>query len=75
MTDEMMDLRTLMEKTPDADLFAKVLNATWQRCRVGLLKKLQLANSVLVGDSRSAEQTRCWGARSGVSWSSSSRAR
>ncbi|WPM83827.1 transposase (plasmid) [Bradyrhizobium sp. 62B] len=54
---------------------AKVLNAAWQRCRVGALKKLLFADSVLVVDSRSAEQTRCWDARSGISWSSSSRAR
>lgn len=47
----------------------------WQRCYVGSLKKLQLADSVLVGDSRSAEQTRCGGASSGISWSSSSLAR
>ncbi|WP_225189200.1 IS256 family transposase, partial [Bradyrhizobium sp. IC3195] len=48
----------------------KVLNATWQRCRVGSLKKSELTDSILVGDSRSAEQTRCWGARSGISLSS-----
>jgi len=34
---------------------AKVLNATWQRCRVGSLKKSSPTDSLLAGDSRSAE--------------------
>lgn len=36
----------------------KVPNAPWQRCRVGSLKKFELADSLLVRDSRLTEQRR-----------------
>jgi len=37
---------------------AKVLHATWQRCRVGSLKKYGRADSVIANDSRSTEGRR-----------------
>ncbi len=45
---------------------AKVLNAAWQRCRVGSLKKYRTPDSVLVNDSRlaGARYARTQGARS-----------
>jgi transposase-like protein len=50
---------------------AKVLSATWQRCRVGSLKKLAWPDSFVVAirDRRGAT---CWGGRNGISWSFSS---
>jgi transposase-like protein len=47
---------------------SKVLHATWQRCRVGSLKKSWVTDSVIANDSRSRGTT-CSGTRSGISWS------
>ena len=48
----------------------RVFEATWQRCRVGLLKKVVGADSLeAVGGSGDRE---CWVGKSAVSWSCSS---
>ena len=39
---------------------SKMLNATWQRCRVGSLKKSSVADSVLVNDSLLAGAGYAW---------------
>jgi len=46
----------------------QVLGATWQRCRVGLLKKSRWADSLEPFDGRRAG---CLGVRSGISWNCS----
>jgi transposase-like protein len=43
---------------------AKVLSATWQRCRVGSLKKSARSDSLLVDDSRSGQEY-AWAQRAG----------
>jgi putative transposase len=55
---------------------ARVLHATWQRCRVGLLKKSHRCDS-LAQDVASWLGTgaRCWAGRSAGSWSCSSAGR
>jgi putative transposase len=50
---------------------AKVMNATWQRCRVGSLKKLPVRDSLAAAHGWRAA---CWVAKSGISWSCLSRA-
>jgi putative transposase len=47
---------------------AKMLNATWQRCRVGSLKKSGGTDSVLLAIRGWGDAT-CLGIRNGISWS------
>ena len=54
---------------------AKVLGATWQRCRVGSLKNLEPDDSREIRRITIIQATRCWGARNEISWSCSSPAR
>ena len=52
----------------------KVFQASWQRCRVGSLKKFERSDSLLlvIRDWRDAT---CWDTRNGINWSCSSPAR
>ena len=51
---------------------ARVFRASWQRCRVGLLKKSAAYDSLLPDVVSGGEgSSRCWAARSAGSWSCS----
>ena len=50
---------------------AKVLSSTWQRCRVGSLKKSGGSDSVPLS-IRARRDATCWHAKNGISWSCSS---
>jgi transposase-like protein len=53
---------------------SRIFTATWQRCRVGPLKKFERNDSVLP-TIRGWRGATCWGGRNGISWSCSSPAR
>jgi hypothetical protein len=52
---------------------SRIFTATWQRCRVGLLKKSECSDSLLL--VAIGWDTRCLGARNEISWSCLSPAR